>query len=142
LYLFPLLAPFLHGDDYKISRLIVLGFYIQRHFYNFTYNDPAKRAAITDRALYVDLRQLLTPELKRDIMCFTSVFVYVLKMYDEVNSFALTSNPCECYFGLRKLETRGKKNSFEMRTVVEKNIVLTTYMKCDQNYPLIPGRRN
>jgi len=36
LYLFPLLAPFVQGDDDEIVRGILLGFHLQKYFYTLT----------------------------------------------------------------------------------------------------------
>ena len=68
--------------------------------------------------------------------------VRALQLHDQVNAFALSSNPCECFFGLRKQETRGKKDMDTLAKVIKDSILLDAYLTCTINDPRIPGRRN
>ena len=45
---------------------------------------------------------------QRDVICYTQILLYALAHHDKVNGFAVTTSPCETFFGMVKQQCHSK----------------------------------
>ena len=74
-------------------------------------------------------------------MPFTTMFIYTLQHRDKVNSFALTSNPRNTYFGIAEQSAHRKELRWKCG-IITKKLLLEAYSKAHPETQYIRRRRN